>query len=281
MSIVEGIKTFGRPIASLGVLAVLTLGVGLGGARRLSYHEGIVAQGAREMIAPEGDWLTPTIGGSPWLEKPPLAHWLAAGVGWMAGGVDERAARLPSALAAAALACVVGAMASRRFGPTVGLLAAAVQLTTSWTITRGRLAEADILLALLVAATLSAFDRLRDTRAGVATDTTMPRDRWVFFTLLGATSLAKGVGFGAALALASIAAVLLWDRDRRTLRAFALADGMAARGLDRPRLAVGDFDEISRCARALDESYYRSPLNRAEPNSPASRSAASCSPHYY
>ena len=208
-----------RPAPMLALLALLTLGAGLGGARRLSYHEGIVAQGAREMIAPGGDWLVPTIGGSPWLEKPPLAHWLAGACGRVAGGVDERAARLPSALAAAALAWVVAAMASRHFGPTVGLLAAAVQLTTAWTITRGRLAEADILLALLVAATFSAFDRLRGDRAGGVPDGSIDdRPRWSFFALLGASSLAKGVGFGAALALASIAAVLLWDRDRRTLR---------------------------------------------------------------
>ena len=204
------------PGPMLAVLAVLTLGAGLGGARRLSYHEAIVAQGAREMIAPEGDWLEPTIGGSPWLEKPPLAHWLAAACGRAAGEVDEFVARLPSAIAAVALAWVVGALASRRFGPTVGLLSAAVQLTTSWTIARGRLAEADILLALLVAATLSAFDRLRGP--GDRGSTRIDRTRWAFFALLGASSLAKGVGFGAALALASIAAALLWDRDRRTLR---------------------------------------------------------------
>ena len=60
-------------------LAALTLGVGLGGWSRLSYHEAFVAQAAREMLA-GGDLMTPTIGGRPWLEKPP-AIWLAAMAG--------------------------------------------------------------------------------------------------------------------------------------------------------------------------------------------------------
>ena len=46
----------------------------------------------------------------------------------------------------------------------MGLLAGLVQATTSWTVLRGRLAEADILLACLVAATLLAFDHLRGGR---------------------------------------------------------------------------------------------------------------------
>ena len=53
-------------------LAAATLGPGLGGSGRLTYHEAFVAQAAREMIA-RGDVLVPTIDGRPWLEKPPLA----------------------------------------------------------------------------------------------------------------------------------------------------------------------------------------------------------------
>src|SRR4051794_1693395 len=83
-------------------LAALTLGVGLGGSGRLTYHEAFVSQAAREMLA-SGDPLTPTVGGRPWLEKPPLAVWLVALTGWAAGGVNETAARLPSAVAAALL----------------------------------------------------------------------------------------------------------------------------------------------------------------------------------
>ncbi len=150
----------GARLGAVVVLAALTLGVGLGRSGRLTYHEAFVAQSAREMIA-SGDLLIPTLGGRPWLEKPPLAIWLVALTGRFVGGVGEAEARLPSAVAAALLIVGVGLVASRRFGPSVGLVAALIQATTAWTVMRGRLAEADMLLACLVTWSLVAFDRLR------------------------------------------------------------------------------------------------------------------------
>jgi len=213
----------GSRTVALGLLAVLTLGVGLGSAKRLSYHEALVAQGAREMLGPGGDWRVPTIGGLPWLEKPPLAHWFVAAGGLGFGGINETVARLPSAVAAAALALILAAWSARRFGPTVGALSGAVQLTTAWSITRGRLADVDMPLAALVAAALIAFDRLR--RSGSR------RDAWVFAGLIGATAWAKGIGFGAALASSAMLALLAWDRDRRTLRALIHPGAWAAAAL--------------------------------------------------
>src|ERR1700733_7782502 len=90
-------------LVSLMGLSALTLGIGLGGSGRLTYHEAFVAQAAREMIA-NGSILVPTIDGQPWLEKPPLAFWLVAGTGKLAGGVSEFVARTPSAVAATLLA---------------------------------------------------------------------------------------------------------------------------------------------------------------------------------
>jgi 4-amino-4-deoxy-L-arabinose transferase-like glycosyltransferase len=201
-------------VAAVVALALLTLGTALGRAGRLTYHEAIVAQGAREMLA-HGDLLVPTIGGRAWLEKPPLAHWLVALAGHVAGGVDEGVARVPSAVAGTALAVGVALLASRRFGPGVGQLAGAVQVTSAWTVMRGRLAEADILLACLVCWAMVAFDGVR-MRAG---------GRWAFFALLGGTALAKGVLFGGVLVGATGVVVLAWDRDRETLRALASARG--------------------------------------------------------
>ena len=47
------------------------------------------------------EWVTPTLQGEPWLEKPPLYYWLA-GLAYRTLGETEVAARLPSVLAAAA-----------------------------------------------------------------------------------------------------------------------------------------------------------------------------------
>lgn len=54
------------------------------------------AQIAREMLA-RGDWITPVLGGKPWLEKPPLYYWQAM-LAYSALGVSDWAARLPSAV---------------------------------------------------------------------------------------------------------------------------------------------------------------------------------------
>ena len=62
------------------------------------------AQVAREMLG-RHDWITPTLGGTPWLEKPPLYYWQAM-VAFRVFGVRDWAARWPSALDASLL--VVG-----------------------------------------------------------------------------------------------------------------------------------------------------------------------------
>jgi len=208
-------------------VAALAIGPGLAGSARLSYHEAFVAQSAREMIA-SGDALVPTIDGRPWLEKPPLACWLVAGLGRLSGQVGAFEARLPSAVAAGALALGLAVLVARRSGPDAGLLAGAVQATVGWAVARGRLAEADILLACLVTWSFAAFDRLRPSTAESPISTGW---RWAFFALLGLTSLAKGIGFGAALLAAGAVATWAWDRDRRLLRALAWPVGWALSAL--------------------------------------------------
>ncbi len=91
-----------------------------------------------------------------------------------------------------------------------------MQATTAWSVTRGRLAEADILLAAVLAWTIVAFDHLRSTR-----ETGSWRFlawRGVFFGLLGLTFLIKGIGFGAVLIAAIVGTMILIDRDRETWR---------------------------------------------------------------
>ena len=146
-------------LACLIGLAALALFPGWAARPGLTYHEAFVAQGAREILD-SGQWLYPTIGGLPWLEKPPLPWWLAAAFGRFAGGIDETVARLPSALAAIGLVLGVAVLAARHYGRTISLLAGAVQATTAWTVLRGRLAEADVLLACMIVWSIVAFDEM-------------------------------------------------------------------------------------------------------------------------
>src|SRR5271165_3817963 len=160
MKPVPEVKRSWWDLAWLTVLAGFAFGLGLGPATRLTYHEAFVAQGAREILS-SGHWSHPTIGGLPWLEKPPLPFWLVAGLGWFTGEVSPSVARLPSAAAAVIMVLGVALLATRYYGSAVGILSGAIQATTAWTVLRGRLAEADILLACLLVWTLLAFDRLR------------------------------------------------------------------------------------------------------------------------
>jgi 4-amino-4-deoxy-L-arabinose transferase-like glycosyltransferase len=201
------------------LFAVIPLVPGLGSSRRLSYHEAFVAQGAREMLE-SGNWIHPTIGGLPWLEKPPLPWWLVAVVGWWTGGVTETVARLPSVLAAVGVSIGIAVLATRHYGRHVGILTGAIQATTWWTVTRGRLAEADILLACMITCTLVAFDDVIGPERSKGKSEHRARKtmqsgkvRWVFLGLLGLTGLVKGTGFGATLIGAVIVATLLWQRD--------------------------------------------------------------------
>jgi 4-amino-4-deoxy-L-arabinose transferase-like glycosyltransferase len=63
------------------------------------------AQVAREMLQ-RHDWITPVLGGQPWLEKPPLYYWQAMLV-YSALGVSDWAARLPSAMDATFLVIAI------------------------------------------------------------------------------------------------------------------------------------------------------------------------------
>lgn len=88
---------------------------GLGAFGLLGADEPRYALVAREMLA-RGDWVTPTLNGKPWLEKPPLYYWQAMVADRLAGadrndrttfGVTERAARLPGAVDGALMIAVI------------------------------------------------------------------------------------------------------------------------------------------------------------------------------
>ena len=211
-----------RELGYLVVLWALGIGLGLGTAPRLTYHEAFVAQGRGRSSPRATGGILRSVACPGWKSLPCPSGWSRRWGGVLARS-RPRLARLPSAAAALGLALGVGLLAARRYGSAIGILAAAVQTTTAWTILRGRLAEADILLACLITWTLLAFDRLRASPVPDDQDRAPSRRldrwqswRWAFFGLLGTTSLVKGTGFGAALVLSVAAVVLLWDRDRAT-----------------------------------------------------------------
>ena len=79
----------------LFVAVCAALFYGLGAVPLLGPDEPRYAQVAREMFA-RGDWVTPTLGGHTWFEKPALLYWLME-VSYALFGVTEFAARAASA----------------------------------------------------------------------------------------------------------------------------------------------------------------------------------------
>jgi len=201
--------------AVLAAFAIPVLFFNLGGARLLTYHESLQA-GAAKVMAGTGEWLIPRLGGEPWLEKPPLPHWLTILSARLAGGFGEAAARAPSALSGLILAFFLAAQTARWFGATAGLLAGFVQASAVYVQNHGRLAEADMLLSVLVATALLAFSRANDP-PGAGVRTARP---WMvsFWILIGLTHLVKGLFFGAAIALSICLAWVAWRRDGAGLR---------------------------------------------------------------
>ena len=120
------------PPRATALLLALVLGARSAAARRvplLGPDEPRYARVAVEMQR-AGEWVTPTLQGEPWLEKPPLYYWLA-GAAFRLLGETRRAARLPSVLALLLLTGATALFGARLYGSAAGLHAGFVAGTRS------------------------------------------------------------------------------------------------------------------------------------------------------
>jgi 4-amino-4-deoxy-L-arabinose transferase-like glycosyltransferase len=102
------------------------------------------AQVAREMLE-RHDWITPVLGGRPWLEKPPLYYWQAM-LAYSLFGINDVAARLPSAFDATLLVIAVY-LFFRRFRRGVEGDAGLITASSAGVIGFARAASMDMALA--------------------------------------------------------------------------------------------------------------------------------------
>ncbi|HET8948673.1 MAG TPA: glycosyltransferase family 39 protein [Candidatus Polarisedimenticolia bacterium] len=129
--------------------------VGLGSTGLADPDEGRNAEVGREMLA-TGDYVTPHINGAVYLDKPPVFFWAVAGsLGLF--GVNEAAARLPSALAAIAGVALTVWFARRRFGARVAACAAAILALSPLYVVFARLVIFDMLLLVWTTASTLLF----------------------------------------------------------------------------------------------------------------------------
>lgn len=218
-----------RDLWLLLVFAAVMCGMSVFGGRVLTMHESRLAQASREMLA-SGDWLVPTCGGRPWLERPPMPHWITVGIASLFGHCDSVwVVRLPAALVGVGCVWLVAWMAAGWFGRSVGLLSGLILATMCQFLRYAWLVEEDIYLAGIVLATVACFVK----REYFVTDDFSESPSflgnffgnrhwsvWVFFICLGATNLVKGLFFGAALALVAIGGMLLCQRDWSRIRRY-------------------------------------------------------------
>ncbi len=187
-------------LLSLGICLLFLSG--LGNPSLWDPDEANYAEIAREMVL-SGDWIVPHSNYRPYLEKPPLTFWMAAGAMRLIGP-GETAARLPAAISGLLLV-LAGALWARRALPGEAAMSAALVLGTSLGIVAtSRLGILDMPLAACTTVSLLGFERRVLADGG--------RVGWLcFYAGMAAGCLTKGlIGLVLPLAVAGITA--LWVR---------------------------------------------------------------------
>lgn len=127
---------------------------GLGSFGLIGADEPRYAQVAREMLE-RHDWVTPTLGGVAWLEKPPLYYWEAM-LSYRIFGVSDWAARIPSAFDATLMVFAVYFFL-RRFRPGAHLDGALMTASLAGVIGFARAASTDMPLTAMLSIALIAW----------------------------------------------------------------------------------------------------------------------------
>jgi 4-amino-4-deoxy-L-arabinose transferase-like glycosyltransferase len=139
------------------------------------------AQVAREMLE-RHDWITPTLGGKAWLEKPVLYYWQAM-LAYRVFGVSDWAARLPSALDASIMVLAVYFFL-RRLRPGFHLDGALITASAAGVVGFAHAASPDMPLAAMFTLAMLAWYGWWETSQRVYLA--------AFYAFLALATLAKG-----------------------------------------------------------------------------------------
>ncbi len=173
---------------------------------------------AKEMWT-SGDHVVLSLNQGLYTDKPPLFFWAINLFAALRGGVDEWAARLPSALCGIVSLLLVLQLGVWLFDRLTGLLGALIFATSLQVIERARWASIDMTLTCLVLAAIVCFwrGRIRPQSADRCN-----RSAWL---LMGLATLAKGP-VGLLLPLLAVLPVMLLERDWRGVRRLLLPSGI-------------------------------------------------------
>lgn len=123
------------------------------GIRSLYWEEGRRALMALDILQ-NNNWLQPQVLGVPYLNKPPLLPWLIALTGWIRGGVDEWAVRIPPLLMTLAGGLLVQLSARRYTTKGFSILAGLAFLFSPMILEKAAVGETD---TTVTAASFAAF----------------------------------------------------------------------------------------------------------------------------
>ena len=204
-------------------------------------------------IVNDGGWILPRRNGTEMPLKPPLFHWIGAGISLLGGQVSEFAVRAPSAVAASAAVVLTFFCGQAWWSWRVGLFAALILATSPewarWAIH----ARSDMLLVFFMTAAMLSFFQLWQDRASRRSLV------YVFYASLGLAILAKGP-LGFLLPVLVIVAFLAERRDFQFIRKMKLAGGslvmvVIAASWYVLATAQGGGEFVSR--QILDENVFR------------------------
>lgn len=217
MSDVIDPRTRRRDLLLLALAAALLVLPGIGSRDLWNPDEPRYAEVAREMLE-SGQWFVPHLNGEIYSHKPPLLMWLMAASSFVTGGMNEVAARLPSALALVAATLATYLLGLSLLGSRRGaLLAAAILATSGRLLWQARVGQIDMLLLALVA--FAVWFWVRGFQEG------RPGFYRLFFLFAGFATLAKGP-VGLLPPLFSIL-VFLWLTGRKSeIRAMRIPTGL-------------------------------------------------------
>jgi len=191
-------KTSWNDYLLVGLYSLILFGFAGFSGRPLTMHEARLPQTSREMLW-HREWLLPSSGGRPWLERPPLPHWIVISTMKVLGHDDQVwVVRLPSTLMGVLTVLVTMSITGKCFGRMAAVITGFVLATTFKFYQYAVLAEDDMYFAALVVIAAWFF-----TRAEVST-IAQKRVHWFgfftgrslsilgFFAVLGLSSLTKG-----------------------------------------------------------------------------------------
>ena len=249
-----------RDLLLLAALAALLFLPGLGRRDLWNPDEARYAQVSREMLQ-TGSYALPHLNGHVYSQKPPLLFWSMIAAGSLRGGVDETAARIPSALAAIVSILLVFRLGEHLFGRRAAWLAALVFATCFKILWQGRFGQIDMLLTALV--TLGVWFWVRgytENRPGLYP---------LFFLCAGLATLAKGP-VGLLPPLLSILAFLTVTRNGAEAKRLRLGLGLllwAAVVLAWliPAVLSGGHDYLQQIVYKQNVTRYADPWHHREP----------------